>query len=83
MQLQIEEVASIFASEEVITKGLLADFMMQQTPYRQAAMLESQNSSFDWTTLANESYVREAGWYFKTLAVQEVGKILLLRYVSL
>jgi len=27
-----------------------------------------------WQSIANESYIREAGWYFKTLAVQEIGK---------
>ena len=62
--------ASIFASEEVISKGLLADFMFQSTPYRQEAL----NESFNWSAEAEHSYVREAGWHFKTLAVQEVGK---------
>ena len=72
---QIAEVASIFASEEVITKGLLADYMFQITPYRERALKESRNQSVDWQSMANESYIREAGWYFKTLAVQEVGEL--------
>ena len=68
--------ASIFASREVISKGLLADFMFQSTPYRTDAYHEVQNENFNWKLSANETYVREAGWYFKTLAVQEVGKCL-------
>ena len=67
--------ANIFASEEVISKGLLADFMFQSTPYRMAALNEAENENFHWEASVNETYVREAGWYFKTLAVQEVGKI--------
>lgn len=70
----MEAVARIFATEEVISKGLLADFMMQSTPYRTDALQEMKNGTFNWENSANESYVREAGWYFKTLAVQEVGK---------
>ena len=27
-----------------------------------------------WMKFANETYIKEAGWYFKTLAVQEIGK---------
>ena len=51
--------------------------MMQETPFRQDA-LEIDLNSFEYSELLentiNETYVREAGWYFKTLAVQEVGK---------
>jgi len=78
LHFQIEEVASIFASEEVITKGLLADYMFQATPYRKKALEDSKNQSLNWQESANESYIREAGWYFKTLAVQEVGKMIKL-----
>lgn len=31
-----------------------------------------------WQSIANESYIKEAGWYFKTLAVQEIGKSCLI-----
>jgi hypothetical protein len=31
---QLSEVAKIFASEEVIRKGFLADYMFQETSYR-------------------------------------------------
>ena len=48
--------------------------MFQTTPYRKKALEESQNQSVNWQSIANESYIREAGWYFKTLAVQEVGE---------
>lgn len=69
----MSDVAKIFASEEVISKGLLADYMFQSTPYRKEAMEEIKRQSFNWKATANESYIRDAGWYFKTLAVQEVG----------
>ena len=69
---------SIFAAEEVVSKGLLADFMFQKTPYRKAALQELDAGNFsDWKHYASEAYVREAGWYFKTLAVQEIGTYLL------
>ena len=28
----------------------------------------------NWMRFANETYISEAGWYFKTLAVQEIGE---------
>ena len=66
---------SIFASEDVVSKGLLADFMFQSTPYRK----EAQKEKFlNWENTSSEAYVREAGWYFKTLAVQEIGKELII-----
>ena len=34
-----------------------------------------------WMKFANETYIKEAGWYFKTLAVQEIGKEV-LKYLS-
>ena len=46
--------------------------MLQNTAYRNEAL--DEDNYFDWQQSANYSYVREAGWYFKTLAVQEVGK---------
>ena len=73
--MQIEAVGSIFASEDVVSKGLLADFMFQSTPYRK----EAQKEKFlNWENTSSEAYVREAGWYFKTLAVQEIGKELII-----
>ena len=66
---------SIFASEDVVSKGLLADFMFQSTPYRKEALKEK---FLNWENTSSEAYVREAGWYFKTLAVQEVGKMIKL-----
>ena len=52
--------------------------MLQATPYRQKALADGKNQSLNWQEIANESYIREAGWYFKTLAVQEVGKMILI-----
>ena len=73
--MQIEAVGSIFASEDVVSKGLLADFMFQSTPYRKEALKEK---FLNWEGTSREDYVREAGWYFKTLAVQEIGKELFI-----
>jgi hypothetical protein len=70
----MEDVGNIFSSKEVISKGLLADYMFQATSFRKEALDEVKRSQFDWEASTNESYVREAGWYFKTLAVQEIGK---------
>lgn len=82
LSFQMSDVAQIFASEEVISKGLLADFMFQSTPYRKAALEEAKHHSFNWKATANESYVKHAGWYFKTLAVQEVGNNSLCYYFA-
>ena len=50
--------------------------------YRKEAlskMEETMASSNDhWKRYANESYIKEAGWYFKTLAVQEIGENMFL-----
>lgn len=55
----------------------LYDFL-QETAYRSEAlklMGEAMSSGAQkWQSIANESYIREAGWYFKTLAVQEIGE---------
>ena len=77
-------VAEIFANQEVVTKGFLADYMFQQSPFRADALkgymkqLLTPSSDNSTETLLdvqrNESYVRESGWYFKTLAVQEIGE---------
>ena len=77
-------VAEIFANQEVVTKGFLADYMFQQSPFRADALKgymkqlltpHSDNSSATLLDVQrNESYVRESGWYFKTLAVQEIGE---------
>ena len=73
--LQIEEVATIFAAEEIIRKGELAEYMFQNSAFRQDALnMESiKDKTEDWKKTRNEKYIREAGWHFKTLAVQEVG----------
>ena len=78
--MQIEAVGSIFASEDVVSKGLLADFMFQSTPYRKEALKEKFGNL--WENTSNEAYVREAGWYFKTLAVQEIGKELIISQIG-
>ena len=36
----------------------------------------SKGNDSDWRSTAGEPYVSEAGWYFKTLAVQEIGECL-------
>ena len=71
----MNDVSNIFASEEVLTKGLLADSMFQSSAYRKTAMEELANNAPNWKDFVNDSYIREAGWYFKTLAVQEVGEL--------
>ena len=35
--------------------------------------MEETLSSTSWMKFANETYIKEAGWYFKSLAVQEIG----------
>jgi len=35
----------------------------------------SANGNRNWMRFANETYISEAGWYFKTLAVQEIGEL--------
>ena len=34
----------------------------------------SLNGTSKWKNFVNETYIKEAGWYFKTLAVQEIGE---------
>jgi hypothetical protein len=36
-----------------------------------------------WLSFANETYIKEAGWYFKTLAVQEIGEFRFLTSINL
>ena len=83
--------ADIFGDKEVVTKGFLADYMFQQSAYRADALngymgqLTAALNSDGETALdiqRKESYVREAGWYFKTLAVQEIGKSCLIIITS-
>ncbi len=57
--------------EYVVTRGLISD-SMRNTAYKEEALAEA--SKEDWRLMAGEPFVSEAGWYFKTLAVQEVGK---------
>ena len=49
--------------------------MFQNSAFRQDALnMESiKDKTEDWKKTRNEKYIREAGWHFKTLAVQEVG----------
>lgn len=74
----------VFVDDEVITKGFLADYMFQDTAYRDVAWQEYEKILFSIHSKdTNETYLsflkkrpynRYAGWYFKTLAVQEIGK---------
>ena len=41
---------------------------------REEAMNATDLTKARWRDLAKEPYVSDAGWYFKTLAVQEIGK---------
>ena len=52
--------------------------MFQNSAFRQDALnMESiKDKTEDWKKTRNEKYIREAGWHFKTLAVQEVGAYL-------
>ena len=42
----------------------------------QEAQRVAKGNDSDWRSTAREPYVSEAGWYFKTLAVQEIGECL-------
>jgi len=63
---------SLFSSEEVMRKGVFTDVMYSRTvseaEAREMAALE------DWRASQNLDFVKEAGWYFKTLAAQEPGE---------
>ena len=69
-----------------MTKGFLADYMFQESPFRVDALRDYKNQLQtlmpDGQTLLDvqrkEHYVKEGGWYFKTLAVQEIGAYLAL-----
>ena len=41
---------------------------------REAVRVAKGNDT-QWRKTASEAYVSEAGWYFKTLAVQEIGEL--------
>ena len=68
----------------MVTKGFLADYMFQQSPFRADALKGYMNQVLTPVNLTTgqtlldvqrqETYVRESGWYFKTLAVQEIGE---------
>lgn len=68
----LKAVKAIFSSKDVLKKGILGDLMCESTPYRQKAF--NERDLLKWESFANETYISEAGWYFKTLAVQEMGK---------
>jgi hypothetical protein len=36
--------------------------------------MDDAGSGGKWLNFVNETYIKEAGWYFKTLAVQEIGE---------
>ncbi|TRY76559.1 hypothetical protein TCAL_05309 [Tigriopus californicus] len=68
----LRAVKAIFSSKDVLKKGILGDLMCESTPYRQKAF--NERDLIQWESFANETYISEAGWYFKTLAVQEMGE---------
>lgn len=74
---KLEAVARLFAASEVIREGLLADAMLKSTSLRSEAekIIRGMDMDAEVDTLAAEEYVAEAAWYFKTLAVQEVGEM--------
>lgn len=43
--------------------------------YSRQEALSATNLTDGWEDFANETYISEAGWYFKTLAVQEIGEM--------
>ena len=71
---ELAMVRHIFSDEEVVRKGILTDIMFQNTPFRSEAMNASELTKARWKEVANLTYVSDAGWYFKTLAVQEIGE---------
>jgi hypothetical protein len=48
-----------------------------------AMAMASEVGLKEWMKEANETYIRDAGWYFKTLAVQEIGRPYSLFLLSL
>ena len=71
-EAELEAVRSVFSASEVVRNGVLADVMCEDTPYRDEA--NGRNLTGMWEEYGTEEYVADAGWYFKTLAVQEIGK---------
>ena len=63
----------------ICRKGLLADLMVAEFPYREDALNGPQSMTDEWENLTQEAYISDAGWYFKTLAVQEIGENVVLR----
>ena len=52
--------------------------MISEFPYREDALNGPLNMTDEWINLTEETYIKDAGWYFKTLAVQEIGEIILI-----
>lgn len=63
---------SLFSSEDVVQKGLLADVMYMSTARKSDAA--SMMNPDDWMASRDYDFVSQAGWYFKTLAAQEPGE---------
>ena len=49
--------------------------------YPKDAFDMQENITFSWKGMINETYINEAGWYFKTLATQEMGKFSLFKFI--
>ena len=77
----LERVRDIFSSEEVVKKGLLSDAMCEDTAFKEEAWAHEHQVVERWTNESKEEYVKDAGWYFKTIAVQEIGEIFFLSIV--
>lgn len=74
---ELESVREIFSSSEVVQKGFLTDAMCGQTAFRDDVLDLNETAereiTLGWEVEAAADYVKDAGWYFKTLAVQELG----------
>ena len=76
-ETDLDQVRSIFSSPEVVQKGFLTDAMCAQTAFRDDVLNSSKAEKITqgWQEEAKQDYVSDAGWYFKTLAVQELGEL--------
>lgn len=72
---ELVAIKAVFASEDVVKKGMLTDSMGEIFATKDEAMHKASAVWSEWKLQANKTFVAEAGWFFKTLAVQELGKI--------
>lgn len=73
---RLNKLRDLFEKDEVLRKGLFTDLMYANETSREAAEALAADA-VDNSTVAgfkNVTYIRDAAWYFKTLAAQEPGE---------